>query len=76
MLPMSGPTYLFPNALDYVRVVHDNAVDNLLAGQPSSIDLGSLYRRAYAVTNETGYVQLRDRFAVAPAPAEGVTVKR
>lgn len=70
------PTFLFPNSLDYVRCVHDNTVDNLLAGQPSSIDLGSLYRRAFAVTNETGYVQLRERFAVAPAPVSGVTVKR
>lgn len=55
---------LFPNALDYVRCMHDNAVDNLLAGQRSYVDMGSMYRRAHAVVYETGYVQLRPRFAV------------
>jgi hypothetical protein len=55
---------LFPNALDYVRCMHDNAVDNLLIGKRSYVDFGSLYRRAYAVTYETGYVNLRPRFAV------------
>lgn len=55
---------LFPNALDYVRCMHDNAVDNLLIGQNSYVDLGSLYRRAHAVTYEAGYVMLRPRFAV------------
>jgi len=55
---------LFPNALDYVRCMHDNGVDNLLIGKRSHVDLGSLYRRAYAVVYETGYVQLRPRFAV------------
>lgn len=56
---------LFPNALDYVRAMHDNAVDNFLAGQRSYIDMGSMYRRAHAVVNETGYVQMRPSFVIA-----------
>lgn len=55
---------LFPNALDYVRAMHDNAVDNLLIGKRGYVDFGSIVRRAYAVTHRTGYVELRARFAV------------
>lgn len=58
---------LFPNALDYVRCMHDNAVDNLLIGERSYVDLGSIYRRAFTVVNETGYVNLRPRFAMKPS---------
>lgn len=45
---------LFPSAIDTVRVINDNAVDNLLAAQPSYARMPSLYQRAYWLVHETG----------------------
>lgn len=58
---------LFPSAVDYIRVMNTNAVDNLLAAQPSYVKLPSLYQRAYVLVHETGCVRGEARFA---APRE------
>lgn len=55
--------YLLPSAVDYLRTINDNAIDNLLAAQPSYAALPSLYQRAYAVVHETGALRVRERFA-------------
>lgn len=61
--------YLLPSAVDYVRAINSNAVDNLLAAQPSYAQLSSLYQRAYAVVHQTGAVRLKSGFA-APLQME------
>lgn len=61
--------YLLPSAVDYIRVINSNAVDNLLAQQPSYAQLPSLYQRAYAVVHETGAVRMQSGFA-APTQQE------
>lgn len=70
--------FLLPSAVDYVRVINANAIDNLLAAQPSYAQLPSLYQRAYAVVHETGAVKLQTGFAApptkAPEPKVSVTV--
>lgn len=53
---------LFPNAIDAIRILNDNAVDNLLVGQPSSAELPSLYKRAYMLVHETGITPYDDGF--------------
>lgn len=58
---------LFPSAVDFVRVINTNAVDNLLAGKASYAKLPSLYQRAYMLVHETGEVAAITRFA---APEE------
>jgi len=59
--------YLLPSAVDYLRVINDNTVDNLLAAQPSYAALPSLYQRAYAVVHQTGAVKLVDGFGAPEA---------
>lgn len=70
--------YLLPSAVDYMRVINSNAIDNLLAAQPSYAQLPSLYQRAYAVVHETGAVRLQSGFAaplgVAPQPKVTLTI--
>lgn len=58
---------LFPSAVDYVRILNTNAVDNLLARQKSYTQLPSLYQRAYMLVHETGEVPMVSRFK---APVE------
>ena len=59
--------FLLPSAVDYLRVINDNTVDNLLAAQPSYAALPSLYQRAYAVVHQTGAVKLVDGFSAPEA---------
>ncbi len=70
--------YLLPSAVDYIRTINTNAIDNLLAVQPSYAQLPSLYQRAYAVVHETGAVRMRSGFAaplqLEPAPKVTVTI--
>ena len=55
--------FLLPSAVDYIRVINDNTVDNLLAGQPSYTRLPSLYQQAYMLVHETGAIRLSPVFA-------------
>lgn len=70
--------YLLPSAVDYVRTINDNAIDNLLAGQSSFAQLPTLYQRAYCLVHGTGAVRVRAGFnapeAVTPEPRVTVTV--
>jgi hypothetical protein len=45
---------IFPNAIDFLRTINDNAVDNALGGRSAYLLLPSLYERAYAIVHETG----------------------
>jgi hypothetical protein len=60
---------LFPNAIDFVRVINDNIVDNALGRRSSFLLLPSLYQRAYMVTHETGELPFTLNFL---APDESV----
>lgn len=61
-------TALFPNAIEAIRVINANAVDNLLASKSSYAALPSLYQRAYTLVHQTGATDLDTRFA-APEDA-------
>lgn len=56
---------LFPNAIDYVRVINDNIVDNALGRRDAFLLLPSLYQRAYILAHETGEMRVADDY-VAP----------
>ena len=60
---------LFPDAVDMVRLLNDNTVDNLLAKQPSYANVPSLYQRAYLLVHGTGVLPLDDDFK-APQKVE------
>lgn len=49
---------MFPNAIDYVREVNENVVNNLLGGRTAFVLLPTLYERAYALVYETGEVPM------------------
>lgn len=68
---MADKQVLFPSAVDYVRVLNDNAVDNLLAAQPSYARLPSLYRRAYLLVHETGTIAADVNFVAPEARRAG-----
>lgn len=55
--------YLLPSPVDIIRAINANAVDNLLAAQPSYSALPSLYQRAYMLVHQTGAVRLDEGFA-------------
>lgn len=65
---------LYPSALDYLRAIHANAVDNLLAGKPSFADLPSSYQRAYILGHGTGLVVADTDFQVDTDAPEAVPV--
>jgi len=70
---------LFANAIDFVRVINDNIVDNALGRRSSFTLLPSLYQRAFLLTYETGELPFTfnfiapDESATAGSP-EGVNV--
>ncbi len=64
---------LFPNAIDFVRVINDNIVDNALGLRSSFLLLPSLYQRAYILTRETGELPFTLNFI---APDESTTTSR
>lgn len=64
---------LFPNAVDYIRAINHNIVDNALGGRSSFLLMPSLYQRAYLLTHETGEVTLTEDFV---APEESITSAR
>lgn len=64
---------LMPNAIDFVRLVNDNAIDNALGGRSAFLMLPSLYERAYMLAYETGELPLHSRLE---APKETVTSER
>jgi hypothetical protein len=64
---------LFPNAIDFVRVINDNVIDNALGRRSSFLLLPSLYQRAFLLTKETGELPLTENFI---APDESTTTSR
>jgi hypothetical protein len=61
---------LFPNAIDYIRTINNNLVDNALGRRSGFLLLPSLYQRAYAVVHETGELPLTENLV---APDESIT---
>ena len=64
---MSNTSLLLPSAVDTVRLINSNAIDNLLVGQPSYANIPSLYQRAYMLVHLTGVVPVQSGFAAPPA---------
>lgn len=64
---------LFPNAIDHIRMINSNLVDNALAERSSFVIVPSLYQYAYMLTHETGELPIIDRFV---APDESATQGR
>lgn len=64
---------IFPNAIDFVRVINDNHVSNFLGGRSSYLLLPSIYQRAYAIVHETGEYPLTENIV---APDESTSVNR
>jgi hypothetical protein len=64
---------LYPNAIDYIRLINKNAVDNALGGRSAFVLLPSLYQRAFILTHETGELPLTSDFV---APDETTTTER
>ena len=64
---------LFPNAIDFIRVINDNVVDNALGRRNSFLLLPSLYQRAFILTRETGELPYTLNFI---APDESTTISR
>ena len=52
--------FLFPSAVDAVRLINNNIVDNLLVRRSSYVQLPSLYQFAYAIVYETGELPVQD----------------
>lgn len=65
---------LYANAVNYVRVINDNIVDNALGRRSSFVLMPSLYQRAYALVHETGEVPLTENF-IAPDESTSTTRK-
>jgi len=59
---------LYPNAIDYFRIVHHNMVSNAFARKSSYVLLPSIYNRAYIVVHQTGELPVTEDF-VAPDEA-------
>ena len=64
---------LFPNAIDTIRLINSNIVDNALGRRSAYLLLPSLYERAYALVHETGEYPLNEDII---APDESTTVAR
>jgi hypothetical protein len=64
---------LFPSAIDYIRTINHNLVDNALGGRTSFVLLPNLYERAYALTYETSELLLLEDYE---APDESITKSR
>ena len=45
---------LYPSAIDMVRTINDNLIDNALGRRSSFAVMPSLYQRAYSLCYETG----------------------
>ena len=64
---------LFANAIDFVRVINDNIVDNALGRRSAFLLLPSLYQRAHILVHETGELPFTLNFI---APDESTTTSR
>ncbi len=67
--PLMSSKILFPDAVDMVRLLNDNTIDNLLAKQPGYASVPSLYQRAYLLVHRTGVLPYDDDFR-APQKVE------
>ena len=61
--------FLFPSAVDVIRLINNNIVDNLLVRRSSYVQLPSLYQFAYDIVYETGELPIEDWL---PAPDESI----
>jgi hypothetical protein len=52
--------YALPRAEEYLRIVSDNMVGNLRAGNAAKLNLMPLVQRAYILVNELGVLPYRD----------------
>lgn len=64
---------IFPNAIDFVRVVNDNTTNNFLGGRSAFVMLPTLYQRAHAIVHETGEYPLTENIV---APDESTSKNR
>ena len=64
---------IFPNAIDHIRMINSNLVNNALAERSSFVIVPSLYQYAYMMTYETGELPIIDNFV---APDESATQGR
>jgi len=56
---------IFPSAINYIRIINSNILDNLRAGRTSFVNMPNIYSRAYSLINETGEVTLIEN-VIAP----------
>ncbi len=47
-------TAVIPTSVNIIGVAHENIVTNLLREKTSSVELPTMYRRAFMIVNETG----------------------
>jgi len=64
---------LYANAIDFVRTINDNLVDNALGARTSYALMPSLYQRAYILCHETGELPVTGDIV---APDESVSSPR
>lgn len=55
---------LLPSAVDALRAVNDNAIDNFLAAKPGYLDFMPAYDRAYMLVHRTGVVVVDTDIAI------------
>lgn len=60
---------IFPSAIELIRTINNNTVDNLLGGRDAFLTLPSLYQLAYSTVYETGELPLNENIL---APDESV----
>lgn len=64
---------IFPNAIDHIRLINHNLVDNALAERSSYVLMPSTYTQAYILTHETGELPVTEDFV---APDESTSTAR
>jgi hypothetical protein len=64
---------LYANAIDFVRTINDNLIDNALGARTSYAAMPSLYQRAYILCHETGELPVTGDIL---APDESLSTQR
>jgi hypothetical protein len=64
---------LYANAVDFVRTINDNLIDNALGARTSYAVMPSLYQRAYILCHETGELPVTGDIL---APDESLSTQR
>lgn len=52
--------YALPRAEEFLKIVANNIIGNLRAGNPAKLNVMPLVQRAYTIVNETGVMPYRD----------------